>query len=253
MTTLNLQVGASADDAHEQAGVVTIDSGGFTADAENEWIGFRFQNVTIPQGAVIESAILALNILDSLSDEPSHRFDAEASDNAAAFTTGASDISGRTLTGQHVDWNSADLGVVANEYVDVPDLATPVQAVIDRAGWASGNAVVITAHTIPGTPSPGSRDLGVNFWDLLGTARSATLDITYSVPQLIRPDATDSAGNWTAQLSGTLHANTADDDDATYAELVDGDDPSTMVLGFGAAAEPDVGDGTLTVRVRRID
>lgn len=71
--------------------------------------------------------------------------------------------------------------------------------------------------------------------------------------QEARPVATDTAGAWTAEPSGTLHANTADDDDATFAELDDGSDPSTMILDLDTLLEPVAGDGSLTIRARRID
>lgn len=48
-----------------------------------------------------------------------------------------------------------------------------------------------------------------------------------------------------------LHEYLADDDDATYADLNQGDDPSTMVLALADASEPVAGDGAVVVRVTR--
>lgn len=85
-----------------------------------------------------------------------------------------------------------------------------------------------------------------------GTHNPPQLIVTFDTnDQEIRPDGTSVAGNWTAQPSGTLHANTADDDDATYADLNQGDDPSTMVLTLPTPSAPDEGEGAVVIRLGR--
>jgi hypothetical protein len=58
MTTINIPVAASSDDAYENnAGTVTLNGVSVGAQLNNidEWAGFRFLNVTIP-AATINSA-----------------------------------------------------------------------------------------------------------------------------------------------------------------------------------------------------
>ena len=111
--------------------------------------GIRYDNVTIPNGAVIDSAIVTftstfgqafgqtveLNILLEQEDDPG--------DFVAPCTMWArwqaAIAAGAVLTNwvlDSFDWTSLAL-------VDTPDFAAGVQQVIDRPGWASGQAMVI--------------------------------------------------------------------------------------------------------------
>lgn len=71
--------------------------------------------------------------------------------------------------------------------------------------------------------------------------------------QVLEPDGTTAAGNWTADPSGTLHANVGDNSNTTYDELDQGADPSTMILDLPTLTDPIAGDGKLIIRARRID
>lgn len=176
MATLNLTVGASADDAFQNNTTMDLTTGSFNVDATNKWAGFRFQNVTIPQGATIHSAVLTIFVGSSTGDEPKHTFYGQAADDAGVFTTGASNISSRTRTTANVLWDNADLGVSGITAKAVPDMATVVQEIVNRAGWASGNALVIVCHGDADT----NRDLIVQFYDS-NPAEAATLAIEYTV------------------------------------------------------------------------
>ena len=57
--TLALQVGASADDSYENTGTNTPTDQEPLADATDEYVGVRFQGVTIAQGATILHAVLS--------------------------------------------------------------------------------------------------------------------------------------------------------------------------------------------------
>ena len=185
MTTLALKVGASADDASETAGTVSITATFFLSDSTDEYHGFRWQNVTIAPGATINSAILTVYVQSGGNDEPLHRAWGQAADNAAAFTTGASDISGRTKTTAAVDWSSADLGSGNDTPIEWgaataagagSSFAAVIQEIVDRPGWASGNAIVIfdTQSSLDAL-----RDLAIDFYDNLST-EGAELDIDYT-------------------------------------------------------------------------
>ncbi len=88
-------------------------------------------------------------------------------DNAVTFTTAASDISARALTST-VAWSGANIGAGWKTV----DVTAAVQAVVNRAGWASGNALAAVINGATGA------DLSITTWD--GTpANAAKLDITY--------------------------------------------------------------------------
>ena len=61
-------------------------------------------------------------------------------DDAATFTTTNNDISGRTLTTAKVTWTATAMGTGVKAS---PDIKTVIQEIVDRAGWASGNDIVI--------------------------------------------------------------------------------------------------------------
>jgi hypothetical protein len=72
---------------------------------------------------------------------------AEAADNAAPFTTSAFNLSTRPRTSASVNWSVPAWTVFGAAGADqrTPDLSSVLQEVVNRAGWASGNAVVLTA------------------------------------------------------------------------------------------------------------
>jgi len=117
-----------------------------------EWYGgvtndsFRFTNVTIPPGAVITSAKITFTGSGAwgYSHAIDYKFIGVDEDNTGAQTTSPiDDARTRTHTTAEVDWH-ATVGY-ANRYdtVDSPELKTIIQEIIDRANWASGNALGI--------------------------------------------------------------------------------------------------------------
>ena len=99
-----IAVAASADDAWEEAdGTVTINGTDQILDlGVVDWMGFRFTSVPIPAGAVINTCSITPYI-GSPKNDPALNIHCEEG-NAAAFTTGSGNISGRTLTTTVADW-----------------------------------------------------------------------------------------------------------------------------------------------------
>lgn len=160
-TTLNLQVGAEDDNAsQDSADAVSLVDGSPIIDSTTEHVGSRWQNVTVPAGATIDAATFSISIASASFDEPQHQVRGEDSDNAAAFTTGTNNIDARPRTTAVTQWNSADLGAAANDWFEwgAPNgsptaganLNAIVQEIVDRGGWASGNAIVFIfeQHTL---------------------------------------------------------------------------------------------------------
>lgn len=84
---------------------------------------------------------------------------------------------------------------------------------------------------------------------LVGVPSTFGAPYTY---QHIYAIATDLAGTWTAQPSGTLHGNVSDHNDSTYDQLLEADSGSTMVLTLDTLQAPAAGDGYITFRSRSI-
>jgi hypothetical protein len=150
MTALSLSISASDNDA-EQAmvgGAVTLNGAVINCTDGTTRGGFRFTNVTIAQGATINSATLEVVCVDAANDSPMCDIWGQNSDDAAAFTTDASNISSRPATSAYTNWTANDIGTAA---VQSPDIAAVIQEIVDRPGWASGNAIVIVVQGLMGT------------------------------------------------------------------------------------------------------
>lgn len=165
MTAASFAPAASADDAQESsAGTMNLTNTvqNSALDATGEWAGVRFRSVTIPKGAVITSAFLQL-VPDAgagVGDDPDVTIYGQAADNAGAFTSSTNDISSRSRTTASVNWAATGLGQDA--YVNSADISTIIQEIVDRSGWAAGNALVILLTT---RAADANRDLRFYMYD----------------------------------------------------------------------------------------
>lgn len=109
----------------------------------------RFPGITIPQAAIINVAWVRFT-----SGQPSTggplpiaRMHADPVDNAVAPTTLAEAQALRVRSGvpPFVDWTIPDwaAGGDFGSPQQTPNIRTVVQAIVDRAGWASGNALMV--------------------------------------------------------------------------------------------------------------
>lgn len=113
--------------------------------------GFRFPNVTIPQGATINSATFHYTAFDTDSTNPPNVvIFAEDIDDSPTFTTTGSDSpdtvafgGSRATTTTGVAWPLSAGGQILNTATSSPDISSVIQEVIDRPGWSSGNALSI--------------------------------------------------------------------------------------------------------------
>ena len=148
--TLNSRVAAGADDAEEfPTGVVSLTSTDLELVLEpgrgNQTVGMRFQGIAVPQGATITSAYVQFQVDEVSTDAASLNIAAEDTDNAATFTTATNNVSARPRTGATVIWTPSAWPTVdvAGPDQRTPNIASLVQAVINRPGWTSGNALAV--------------------------------------------------------------------------------------------------------------
>lgn len=176
-THFQATVAASADDAQQVGTTCTINGTtiGASLDATTDWAGMRWDNVTVPNGATIHTAYLACVPSGTGEDEPLVTIYAEDADDPAQFTTTASDISNRSRT-SGVSWSDANLGVSGATYAISADIASQIQTVVNRAGWASGNAMVVIVQG--GATS--TRDLTIEAQDLGPDTNPPILAINYT-------------------------------------------------------------------------
>jgi len=211
--TVNASVGLGTDDA-QQIGTTMTTTGttiGASLDATTEYVGLRFQSIAIPQGATITNAYLRVVPSGTAEDEPLVTIAGFDEDNTATFSTTASDITNRTITTATVSWDSANLSATGSSYHNSPALTTIVQEIVDRGGWASGNAM---GFRIQGGATS-TRDLTIESFENTG-ANPPLLVIEYTgAPELyIVPSANiaDGGEDTTARLGAPGGKTTGDFD-----------------------------------------
>jgi hypothetical protein len=146
------QVGAGADDAHEQqnstqfsssAGYLQLRSN--TADANSYNVGMRFQGVLVPKDATIGSGTYWEGYYNlTTNDDADFDIWCEAVDDAVDFATNA-DVTSRTKTSASAGpYTASDIAAGGNTwYGSAIDASAPIQEVINRSGWESGRDLCI--------------------------------------------------------------------------------------------------------------
>ena len=173
------RVSQSSDDAEER-----VSNGNMTlgttlqlprASSNNQYVGLRFQNVKVPQGATIVSATIEFEVDSTASGTVNLTIQGENSSSPSTFTSTSNDISARPLTTASVTWNGVPNSAV-NTKLTTPNLATIVQEIVNPAGWASGNPMAFRIER-SGT---GTDNRNVESYDSEAAA-APLLRVTYAV------------------------------------------------------------------------
>lgn len=129
----------------------------------------RFSGVAVPKNATITSAILSVDQtgISAGSVQPYIRI--VAADNAPALNFAS--IFGATLEAAGSTNTTAGAGLKSY------DLTAAVQALVNRAGWASGNSLMVCAELIPNGAATDYNQW--RSWDYVTPASRPILTITY--------------------------------------------------------------------------
>jgi hypothetical protein len=184
VTTLNLQVGASGDDAHEThnnsnySSIETYVYGQSSTSTAGQWSGgFRFLNVTIPKSDTINAATMQVDVLGTAYDDPNLHIRGDNVDNSAAWSSTDSPFDrDAQLTSASVTWSVNGIGA---GWSTTPEIKTVIQEIVNRAGWSSGNALSVVFRARDNT----FKSFRVVSYD--GTAANAAkLDIDHGLSAL---------------------------------------------------------------------
>ena len=140
--TFEIQVSASESDAEEDSlGAVnltdtTLDLGGLYRK-----VGLRFANITLQKNAPITRAYIEFSTAGQDSANTTFSIEAVAQDNPTVFTTGIFNISTLPVYSEAVNWVMNYAWVTTDEVHQSADITALVQKLVDRSGWASGNAM----------------------------------------------------------------------------------------------------------------
>src|SRR6266540_304165 len=145
------RVSVGSDDAEERPDG-TVDRGSSDLEfvlegGQPDTVGMRFRPLSIPAGATITNAWLQFEVDEVDSVATSVVLRAEAADNSAAVTQTLFGVSSRARTTASVTWAPPPWTVIGAAGADqrTPLLAALVQEVVNRPGWASGNALMLIA------------------------------------------------------------------------------------------------------------
>ncbi|MCW2285377.1 hypothetical protein M2323_003316 [Rhodoblastus acidophilus] len=205
--TFEKRVSASIDDVEQFAsGSVYTNSSDLeltddvqTTGGTGQTVGIRFTGVNIPVGATITNAYIQFQAKEVWTGATSVTIRADASANAAAFTTATNNVSSRTKTSASVGWSIAPWSTIGAAGVDqrTPDLTSVVQQIVNTSGWAALNSM---AFIVTGS---GTRTA----WAYDGNAAAAPLlHIEYTMAPLVVGDISISDVSITEGDSGTKTA-----------------------------------------------
>ncbi|MCA9246209.1 MAG: putative Ig domain-containing protein [Planctomycetales bacterium] len=245
-SVVNINVGversvilASTDDVEERAtGAVRTGSSDLqmTLDADVQTVGLRFTNIQVPNGAVVTNAYVQFQADETNTEATSLIIHGQAIDDAPTFSSASFDVTSRSQTSASVAWIPPAWNTVGEAGPDqqTPNLASILNEIVSRPGWANGNAVALiiggsgvrTAEAFDGTAAPA---LMIEF----DVAQSANL-----TPIL------DPIGDRSVeQLSTLTFMATAMDQDVPPDNLTYSLDPGAPA---GAAINPTTGEFTWT-------
>ena len=137
------EVQSPSDDAEQMLLGAGFDAGRTAMDCCSRVNGIRFQGIPIPKNAPILSAHIVFEANAASAVPTSMTFRGDDVDDSPTFTA-ATDVVSRllTLTAAGVTWPSVPDWAVGQQDRS-PDLKSIVQEIVNRPGWAAGNALSI--------------------------------------------------------------------------------------------------------------
>ncbi len=149
-TSLDRRIAASSDDAEEAAGsgavnLTSTDLELSTDGSTVQTVGMRWTSLGIPRGATITKAWVRFACDEIGSSATSLTVRGQAADNAATFAATARSISARAATSPSVTWTPPAWNAVGESAAAQasPDLSPIIQQIVNRPGWAEGNALAL--------------------------------------------------------------------------------------------------------------
>jgi hypothetical protein len=147
--TISVPIRLGTDDADQPVnGTVRRSSGDLELGSDQgvpTTVGLRFTALPIPRGATIVRASVQFTADELDRAAATDVIRAQAADNPATFTATTNGLSSRPMTSAAVEWPVPTWTVFeqAGPAQLTPNFAPVVQEVVNRPGWASGNALVL--------------------------------------------------------------------------------------------------------------
>ena len=150
--TLETRPAASSDDAEQgPSGAVNLTSSDLELVVDgtsNQTVGIRWTGITIPQGATITAAYIQFTTKEAQSEATNLVIRGLLADNTPTFAATSGNIGTRLRTVASTNWAPVAWTTIGQAGANqrTPDLTALMQEIVNRPGWASGNAlgVVVT-------------------------------------------------------------------------------------------------------------
>lgn len=145
MASVSINITANADDADYESDFGVFDNAGSGVLAGHTSVkavdrtyaaGFRFLNVNVPQGTVVTSATLTLDVL-SVGGTPNNTLRGDDVDDAPAWADTAGNRPGTLVSPTTATVNP---GVTTTGLIEI-DVKGPVDEIFARGGWLPNNAM----------------------------------------------------------------------------------------------------------------
>ncbi|MEL7044981.1 MAG: VWA domain-containing protein, partial [Pseudomonadota bacterium] len=141
--TQSRTITASSDDVEEGQNITT----GVSLDlVQSNPVGLRFADIGVPQGATINEAYLEFTAVADDSGSTTLAISAEASANAATYTSADGSVTDRSYFSPAVNWGISDAWVTDGTYRS-PDISSLISSVVAQGSWSLGNALGIQVDT----------------------------------------------------------------------------------------------------------
>lgn len=141
--TFESRISGSANDAEEgPLGTMNLNETVLDLGGLYSRVGLRFTGVDIPKNAGITRAYIEFTVAGSDSSNTTLTIEAQAADNPVEFTTSAMDIRNRVTYATAVDWYVNYAWQTEDAVHHSTELKDMVQKIVNRSGWAAGNAMV---------------------------------------------------------------------------------------------------------------
>jgi hypothetical protein len=173
-------ISQSADDcAESETNSVVTNGSTIVIDGRGKWGGFRFQNISIPQGATIDSATFYMRHTgDSTQEQITIELYGVDTDDFSSAWGSSNKPSNQTLTTNY-DTNTFNSAFTPNSLYDTReyDIKDIVQEIVNRGGWSSGNDMGFVAKRLFDVDR--GTDVRIRAYDG-GSSSACYISITYS-------------------------------------------------------------------------
>ncbi|HKE70733.1 MAG TPA: hypothetical protein VKB55_15845, partial [Nocardioidaceae bacterium] len=243
-SAVETRVASGSDDAEQAvSGSTALTSSDLELGADGntqQIVGTRFTGLQVPAGATVTNAYVQFRTDEVSTDATNLTIRAEAADNTPTYQAVSGNLANRATTTANVAWTPPAWNTVGESAAAqrTPNIASLVQAVVDRPGWSQGNALAVqfrgtgrrTAEAFEG-----------------GGASAPLLHVEYSTgPVANRAPTVDAGADQSVILpaSVTLDATVTDDGQPNPPGAVTTTWSATSGPGTVSFANPDAVDTT---------